>query len=127
MTVAEKVYALWSADSTATALVPAARIKPTGVYQNLTVPYIIHWPISTTRYRTHGEGATGSIERNLIQFSVYAASFTSADAIRLKLISVLDGNQGGFNFQFQASRFVDEIPDKSIVHIAVDFLVTTAS
>lgn len=126
MTVEEKIYALWSADATATALVPAARFKPGGVYQNLTVPYVIHWPISVTRPRTIGEGAANAIEISTRQFSIYASSMTAAEAIRRKLISVFDGNKGGFNFHFQASRFVDETPDLGVVLVAADFLVTTA-
>ncbi len=126
MTVEEKIYALWSADATATALVPAASIKPPGKYQNLAAPYIIHWPITLNRPRTFAEGAANAIEIGTRQFSIYAASYTSAEAIRRKLIEVLDGNHGGFNFHFQSSRFVDETPDIPLVLIAADFLVTSA-
>lgn len=126
MTVEEKIFALWSADATATALVPAARFKPGGIYQNLAAPYVLHWPIVITRRRTFAEGAANCIETSTRQFSIYAASITSAEEIRLKLISVFDGNKGGFNFQFQSARFVDEQPDIPIVLIAVDFLVSTA-
>ena len=126
MTVEEKVFALWGADATAIALVPAARFKPGGIYQNLTIPYVLHWPIVNTRRRTLAEGAANSIEIGTRQFSIYAASMSSAEDIRRKLIDVFDGNKGGFNFHFQSSRFVDEQPDIPVVLIAVDFLVTTA-
>ena len=126
MTVEEKIFALWSADATAIALVPAASFKPGGVYQNLTVPYVLHWPITVERRRTIAEGAANSIEIGTRQFSIYAASMSSAENIRRKLIDVFDGNKGGFNFQFQFSRFVDETPDLGIVLVAADFLVTTA-
>lgn len=126
MTVEEKIFALWSADATAIALVPDARFKPGGAYQNLAAPYVLHWPIVVTRRRTFAEGAANSIEIGTRQFSIYAASMSTAESIRSKLIDVFDGNKGGFNFHFQSSRFVDEQPDIPLVHIAVDFLVTTA-
>ncbi len=126
MTVEEKVFALWGADTTAIALVPAARFKPGGIYQNLTIPYVLHWPIVATRRRTFTEGAANSIEISTRQFSIYAASMSSAETIRSKLIDVFDGNKGGFNFHFQSARFVDEQPDIPVVLIAVDFLVSTA-
>lgn len=126
MTVEEKVFALWSADATATALVPATSFKPGGVYQNLGATYVLHWPITVTRPRTFTEGAANCIEFSTRQFSIYAPSMSAAENIRRKLIDVFDGNKGGFNFHFQSARFVDEQPDIPIVHIAVDFLVTTA-
>lgn len=124
MTVAEKIFALWGADGTATALVPASRFKFAGDYQNVTAPYVIFFPVTTQRYRTMAEGAINALEYGTWQFSIYAASMSSAETIRVKLISVLDGNKGGFNFHFQTSRFVDETPDKSIVLVAADFLAT---
>lgn len=126
MTIQEKIFALWSADASAIALVPAARFKPAGAYQNLAIPYVLHFSVATTRPRTFAEGAVGGIEFSTRQFSIYAASEPSAEEIRRKLIEVFDGNKGGFNFQFQVARFVDEEPDIPAVLIAVDFLVTTA-
>lgn len=126
MTVEEKAFALWSADATATALVPAASFKPGGAYQDLATPYVLHWPIVATRPRTFAEGAANCIEISTRQFSIYAASMSAAENIRRKLIDVFDGNHGGFNFHFQSARFVDEQPDIPVVLIAVDFLVSTA-
>lgn len=124
MTVEEKVYALWSADATATALVPAARFKPGGIHQNVTVPYVLHWPVFNDRPRTHSEGAIAAFEKGMRQFSIFAGSMSAAEDIRRKLIEVIDGNKAGFNFHFSASRFVDESPTDGVVHIAADFLVT---
>lgn len=125
MTVAEKIFALWTADPTATALVPAARFKYSGPWQNITAPYVIFFPITVQQWRTHNDGAS-SIEYGPWQFSIYASRSSDCDAIRRKLIQVLDGNHSGFNFQYQAGRFVDETPDKTLVLWAVDFLATSA-
>lgn len=125
MTIAEKIFALWGADATAIALVPAARFKYAGNYQNVTAPYVIFFPVAMQSYRTISEGATNALEYGTWQFSIYAASSSSADTIKSKLISVFDGNKGGFNFHYQMSRFVDETPDKSLVLVATDFLVTS--
>lgn len=125
MTVAEKIFETWSADATAIALVPASRFKYAGSYQNVTVPYVIFQPVSAQRYRTLAENAIGSIETSVWQFSIFAASASAADVIRERLITVLDGNKDGFNFHFQASRFVDETPDRSMVLVAADFFVSS--
>lgn len=125
MTVAEKIFALWGADATAISLVPASRFKYAGSWQNVTVPYVIFEPVTQQRYRTLAEGAASSIETGTWQFSIFAASSSAADIIRERLITVLDGNKGGFNFHFQASRFVDETPDRSMVLVAVDFFVSS--
>ncbi len=129
MTIAEKIFALWSGDPTAIALVPGTRFKYAGLYQNITGPYVIFQPISQQRARTHAEGVTDHLDYGLWQFSVFtsgAQAQTAADAIRDKLIQVLDGNKDGFNFHFTQSRFVDEQPEKALVLNAVDFFVTSA-
>lgn len=127
MTVEEKIYALWSADATAAALVPAARIKPFSAnLQNVTIPYIIHGLISEpARFRTHGEGVTNALRMQRWQFTVCASSTSSAQAILAKLISVLDGNRGGFNFHHQSDLFLDADQDQAYVTYASEFLVTT--
>lgn len=126
MTIAEKIFELWSADAAALALVAAANFKYAGWYQNIPAPYVIFFPVIEQRYRTFSEGVANSLEYGTWQFSIYAASASSADTIRRKLITVYDGNHGGFNFHFQNSRFVDETPDKKLVLIAADFLATSA-
>lgn len=126
MTIAEKIFALWGADATALALVPAANFKFAGPYQGVVAPYVIFFPVIEQRYRTFSEGVANSLEYGTWQFSIYAASASSADTIRRKLITVYDGNRGGFNFHFKDSRFVDETPDKKLVLVAADFLATSA-
>lgn len=125
MTIAEKIFALWSADTAAKALVPVAKFKYAGPYQGITAPYVIYFPVVEQRYRTIAEGAIGSLKHGEWQFSIYASSASSADTIVEKLVTIYDGNKGGFNFQFRNSRFVDETPDKSLVLVAVDFFVSS--
>lgn len=126
MTVLEKTFALWSAEPTAVALVPVDRFKPAGIYQSLGTPHVVFFPISLARYRTINAGASNALEYGLWQFSIFGESFTAADAIYRKLLSVFDGNKGGFNYLFQTMRFVDENVDVKTVHLAVDFLVTAS-
>lgn len=124
MTIPEKTSALWSADAAAIALVPAAQFKPSGIYQGITLPYVIFFPVYTERYRTINAGAIGALQSGLWQFSIFAVSLSSAQTIADKLITVLDGNKGGFNFFFRASRFVNEDVVSKSVHVAVDFMIT---
>mgnify|MGYP003520125869 CR=1 FL=1 len=119
MTVEEKIYALWSADATATAIIPAARVKPWSAnLQNLTIPYILHGLISEpARRRTYGEGVSGSMRIQRWQFTVCALSTSSAQTILSKLISVLDGNHGGFNFHHTGDYFLDADHDQAGEHL----------
>lgn len=126
MTIAEKIFALWGADAAAIALVPTDRFKYIGPYQDVDTPYVFFFPVIQQRYRTLTEGAANALEYGTWQFSIYATSSSSADAIRLKLISVFDGNKAGFNFIYQTSRLVDKTPDGDVLLYAADFLVTAA-
>lgn len=127
MTIEEKIYALWSGDATAIAIVPANRFKPAGGdYQNLAVPYVVHRMIGESPYRTHTEGAVGALTTGIRQFDIVVPAATSASSYRTilnKLISVFDGNKGGFNFHYSNSRFTAELPEGVAVYSA-DFLET---
>jgi hypothetical protein len=128
LTIAEKIFALWGAEPTAIALVPVTRFKYAGNYQNITGPYVIFQPVVQQRWRTVAEGVADHIDYGTWQFSIFTSGTqaqTSADAIRAKLVQVLDGNKGGFNFHLQAYRFIDEQPDNGLVLNAVDFFVTS--
>jgi hypothetical protein len=127
MTLDEKIYALWIADVTATALVPADRFKPPGNYQNIAAPYVVFYPIFMTPFDT--TASANSIEKGTYQFSIYASSYSQCDTIRRKLLAVLDGNQDGFNFRYRSSRFINEVNENAagLVLLVLDYLVSTAA
>jgi hypothetical protein len=127
MTVAEKIFSLWSADSSATALVPAARFKPGGLYQNIAFPYVVFTRVYDERYRTIAEGAANALEYGTWQFSVHTngnTAHSTADTIRRKLIDVYDGNKGGFNFHYRASGPEIVSQDREYAMLPVEFLIT---
>lgn len=126
MTIDEKIFALWSADGTATALVPASRFKPAGNYQNVSPPYVVFYPIFMQPFDVIASTSDG-IERGTYQFSIYALSSSTAEQIRIKLKTVYNGNFGGFNFRFRSSRFMNELNDQGVglILLAADFFVST--
>ena len=127
MTLDEKIFALWSADATATALVPAGRFKPPGNYQNIAAPYVVFYPIFMQPYDVLA--SANGIERGTYQFSIYAAEYSTADTIRRKLLAVLDGNKAGFNFRYRSSRFLNELNEQGVglILLVCDFFVSTAT
>lgn len=129
MTVAEKIFALWSANAGAIALVPAAKFKPMGLYQGIDYPYVVFQRIYEQRYRTVAEGANGALEYGTWQFSVHTSgnlAFSTAETIRRKLIEVFDGNKGGFNFHYRAAGPDIVSQDRQYLMLPVEFLITNS-
>lgn len=89
MTATQKVYALLSAAAGVTALVPAARIKASGDWQNLGKPYIVHFPVSAEPTRTYDGLKALRFVRH--QVSIFADSEGSALAIAAAVVAALDG------------------------------------
>lgn len=85
MTLVERVYTVLSAAAGVTALVPASRIKPPGDWQNLTLPYIIHFPVAGRPIHTHSGIAALRLEDEY-QVSCfdddYAGAIAVAEAVR---------------------------------------------
>jgi hypothetical protein len=125
MDIGEKIYWLWSTDSSATALVAANRFKPFAAnLQNLSLPYVFHGLIDEIpRIRT--TAALITLRRYRWQFNVVAASTSSARAILSKLITVMDGNHGGFNLHHQGDTFLEADNARGYVHYASEWLVTS--
>lgn len=127
MTIVEKNLAVWSADATATALVPAARFKVPGNWQGIARPYVIQYPI--VERATHAHGAT--VLQNLrvweiFQFSIIADSFTSGQAIAEKMRTVFNGNNGGVQYFYLGQRWVGRDDQVNAEHIAVEFRIAEA-
>lgn len=126
MTVEEKAQAVLAAAAGVTALVPAARIRVPGDWQNLAAPYIIHYPVSVTPTRSH-EGLEALEVYDFYQVSVYAATFSAARAIERAVRSALDGNHGGFNFHVSGGPvYLGRSDDLNLEHIAVNFMASAS-
>lgn len=126
MTVEEKAQAVLAAAVGVTALVPAARIRVPGNWQNLPAPYILHYPVAATPTRTH-QGLEALEVYDFYQVSVYAATFSAARAIERAVRSALDGNHGGFNFHVAGGPvYLGRTDDLNLEHIAVNFTASTA-
>ena len=125
MTIDEKLLALWAADGTATALVPASRFKVPGNWQNLTRPYIIQYPIAERAYHAHNN--RGAIQPlrvwEIYQLSVVADSYSSALAVAEKLRTLFNGNFGGVQFFYLGQRWVGQDEVVMTEHIAVEFKI----
>lgn len=128
MTIEEKVLAIWSADGTATALVPAARFKVPGDWQNMALPYVIQYPVAESAIHAHDNRAAYQPLRTweFYQLSVIAASYSSAKAVAEKIKSVFNGNIDGVQFFYRGQRFVGRDDVTQAEHIAVDFRIAEA-
>ena len=125
MTIEEKMLAVWTADGTATALVPAARFKPPGNWQDLDRPYIIQYPVVEAAVHAHDNAAAFQGLRiwEFYQLSVIADSYSSAKAVAEKIRSVFNGNSSGVQFFYRGQRFVGRDDVTQTEHIAVDFRI----
>jgi hypothetical protein len=90
-TIEDRVYAVLSGSAGVTALCPAARIKPEGVYQNLALPYIRHFAVSLSPIQTHGGMAT--LKRWPYQIAMFAASASSLVALRTAVMAALEASK----------------------------------
>lgn len=128
MTIEEKMLAVWSADAAATALVPAARFKPPGNWQDLDRPYIIQYPIVETANHAHDNGAAVGPLRiwEYYQLSVIADSYSTAKTVAEKIRTVFNGNSDGVQFFYRGQRFVGRDDVTLTEHIAVDFRIAEA-
>lgn len=123
MTVEEKAQAVLAAAGTVTALVPASRIRVPGDWQDLTAPYIIHYPVSVSDIstRTH-EGPIVLEIYEFYQVSVYAATFKGARAIERAVRAALNGNHAGFDFRLIGGPVYIGRDDRlNLEHVAANF------
>lgn len=127
MTIEENTYALLSAGASVIALVPASRIKPPGNWQNLPLPYIVHFPVAADPLYTHS-GRAPLTEWPFYQVSCFGASYSSARAVATAAIATLNGNQAGVNYKWISLRNIPEpiSPDAPVIHIALEFAVWEA-
>lgn len=82
------LYSLLVADAPLLALV-STRIYPSQAPQGVTAPYIVWFRIASRPMQTHGEPTQNQFD--LVQFSIFASTFTATEAIALALVTALDG------------------------------------
>lgn len=126
MTVTEKVQAVMVANVALVALVPAARIKAPGNWQNLTRPYIVHFPVSCMPTRTH-TGLLDFKSWSSYQVSVFADTFSSGEATSAAVRTALDGVQsGGVHIFWRGGWYVGRETETDLEHFVLTFEIHEA-
>jgi hypothetical protein len=126
MTVEAKMYAIMSTAAGITALVPAARIKPPGAWQNLTRPYLVHFPVAVDLIHTHYGLAELRMWR-FYQIDIFADTYGNAIEIRDALVLALDGYKDAEvnRIAYQGAGGAGDFDtDLGIQHLALNFEVT---
>jgi hypothetical protein len=115
MTIEEAVYAVLSDDAGVTAICPAARIKPDGVYQNLALPYIKQFPVALSVANTHSGMA--DLKEWPYQISMFAASAASMASLRSAVMAALEASRDPKFFVTGLVQLGDDSPstDKPIL------------
>ncbi len=126
MTIEEKVLAVWAANSGAIALVPAARFKVPGNWQELARPYIIQQPVAESPNYVHNGGGSIMALRTweFYQISIVADSYSSAKAVAEKCRTVFTGNISGVQFFYRGQRWLSEEQDEGTGMMAVDLRIS---
>jgi hypothetical protein len=126
VTLVEKVLAVLSAAPSVTTLVPAARIKPPGDWQDLALPYIVHFPVGVSPTQLLASRAALT-EWPFYQISIFAASYSAADAIAVAIRDLLgNANSDGVQFMWTGQRALPFEEDVRIQQIAMDFQIWEA-
>lgn len=127
MTAQEKVYSILSAAAGVTALVPAARIKPQGDWQDLAKPYIVHFPAAGEPITCH----SGLMPMRIwtYQVSVFTSSTSSAHAIADAVVTAMAGYKDSDTDPIILTRPPLDLgydTDLKIQHVAIEFQIAGA-
>ncbi len=128
MTVEEKVQAVLVAAAGVTSLVPAARIKLPGDWQNLPRPYVVHFPVSSDGTHTHNEGLMDLRQWPTYQISCFGPSYSETKAIAVAIREALGDYKGadGTVMFWRSERFIEFDADVKVWHIAVELEIWEA-
>lgn len=128
MTVEAKMYDIMRGAVGVTALVPAARLKPQGDWQNLALPNVVHFPVAVETIHTHNEGLMALRLCRFYQISVFALTYGEAASIRDALVVALDGYKDADvnRIAYRGVGSSDFDTDRKIQHIALNFEVDGA-
>lgn len=125
--IEEQVYTILSGVAALTALVPASRIKVPGDWQNLTLPYIVHFPVSPEPIHVHDDSLIQPGVWDFYQISVFASTYSSGRAICDVLIeSFRDNLTGGVTAFLRPGSFYigsEKIGEKHVEHFALNFRI----
>ncbi|OFX13192.1 MAG: hypothetical protein A2Z18_11020 [Armatimonadetes bacterium RBG_16_58_9] len=121
MTVEEKIQAILVANAALIALVPAARIRVPGSWQNLTAPYIVHFPVARSPFFIHG-GTPSLRTWDVYQLSIFSSTYSAGRSILNAAITALDGVHSGVHAFRKTIRHIrEEMTD--LEHFIVEFSV----
>lgn len=126
MTATQKIYAVLSAATGVTALVPAARIKPAGDWQNLAKPYIVQFPVTAEFTRTYDGPKALRFTRH--QVSIFADLQSTAETIAAAVLAALDGyNDADVSLIAAQNAFAAGYDtDLKVAHYVVEFEIAGA-
>jgi hypothetical protein len=123
MSVETDIQDILEAAAAVTALCPASRIRVPGDWQNLTRPYVIHFPVGTAPQRTHA-GLQVLCLWDPYQISVFADTYSAGRALADVIRIALDGaHASGVNAQWERMFPAPSDPDTTISHIISEFRV----
>jgi hypothetical protein len=121
--IEEKIHSVLSGDAAVTALVPVARIKVPGGHQNLTRPYIIHFPVGVEPLYTHS-GLEDLRKWDFYQVSCYGDSHSSARAVAVAVRNLLaDYRADRLVCFWQNDRTLPYDDETRVHHIALEFTI----
>ncbi len=124
MTIEEQTETLLTGDAGLTALVPTARIKVPGDWQDLPRPYIVHFPVSPEPTYLQESRAALTCWRNY-QVSCFADLYSTARTVAAAVVSALSGQHSGVTFFWRDQRFFYE-SDIKVHQVVLDFEVYEA-
>jgi hypothetical protein len=128
--IEEQVYTILSAISAVTALVPASRIKVPGDWQNLSRPYIVHFPVSPDPVHVHDDAVIHPGVWDFYQISVFADSYSSGRAVIDALIeNFRDNMTGGVTAFLRPGSLYqgsETIGETTVHHFALNYRIAEA-
>lgn len=124
MIIEERVQQILTSAAGVTAIVPAARIKTPGDWQNLVRPYIVHFPVGLRTNYTHA-GIAALRFWDFYQVSCFADSYSQARLLAEAVDAALTGNKGLVTFFLERHDYFEE-PETKIHHVSHDYRVGDA-
>jgi hypothetical protein len=131
VTASEAIYALLAASLPAygappVEVVAVENIKPPGAWQNLALPYVIHFPVSEDPMHAHGSLVAG--RSWLYQVSVFASSLGSCETVANAVRAILGHvhTSAGVRIHYADSRYLGREDETGVHHWAMTFRVTEA-
>lgn len=121
MTTEEQVYAILSAAAGVTALCPASRIRVPGDWQDLDLPYIIHFPVSVTPIHSQS-GLEALAIWDFYQVSCIGATYSKARILARAVVAALDGVHSSLTAFYESEAVVSD-PETRTQQVALNFRI----